>query len=215
MRPLFVFSIVATSLCIGCGGGSGGASPVSTPLPPVTFAHSFPSGNASAVSGTAWDIVGVTTTIETQPGVSGLTKYDYLRVDVTFAQNVQNALPDPGTPLSAGDQIGVQVNLDNDGNPLTGTFAACNYASSRLDPFEYSTDQGNDPGRLSDGNYSIIGPNSVPIALGSSNLASEANVTVAANTISFGFYRPLVQPLVNPFQKSAFPLIHLTALLIN
>lgn len=187
-RPLFALLIVATLSCSACGGGaSGGGDSVAPALSPVTFSHSFPSGDATAASGIAWDIVGVSTTIETQPGISGLTKYDYLRVDVTFAQNVQNALPDAGSPLSTGSQLGLRVSLDTDGNATTGNFGGCVGSTPR---FEYSTDQGNGPSRLSDGNYSILGSGGVAIYSGPPNPVNEAITTATGNVVSVGFYLP-------------------------
>jgi hypothetical protein len=140
----------------------------------------------AAGGGTAWDIIGVKTTLTGQFQNAGGNSYDTLRVDVTFAQNVENALPLPGQPLSGLNQLGISVEIDSDGNPLTGSFEGCNNNSSEL-PFEYSTDQGNDPGRLPDGNYSIIGP-AGPIYSGSSNPAAEAQVAVAGNTLSETFF---------------------------
>ena len=190
-RPLFALLTLATFSCSACGGGGGGGTgPAMSALPAVTFSHSFPSGDATAASGTAWDIVGVATTIETQPGISGLTKYDYLRVDVTFAQNVQNALPAPGSPLANGSQLGLRVSIDTDANVSTGTFGGCIVDATT--PFEYSTDQGNGPSRLLDGNYSILGPGGKTIYSGPPNPVDEAITTATGNIISVGFYLPTI-----------------------
>ncbi len=184
--------VLSTSVALAaCGGGStpnpGGGGTSATPPPVVTKSYSFPAGDASAAAGdTAWDITGVTTTLSGQFGDANGDSYDTLRVDVTFAQNVANALPSPGAQLSFGYQLGIQISLDTDGNANTGYLGPCNTAST-LKPFEYTTDQGDDPSRLADGNYSILS-NGAPISTGGQNPPSEAMVSISGNTISETFF---------------------------
>jgi hypothetical protein len=179
------FGIALT--CAACGGGGGGGSPTATPPPPVIVTRTFPSGDAVAAGGgTAWDIIGVKTTLTGQFASAGGNLYDTLRVDVTFTQNVANALPTPGQALSGNAQLGISVEIDADGNPNTGVFKTCNLNSS-LTPFEYASDQGNDPNRLADGNYTIVGP-SGPIYSGSPNPAAEAQTSVSGSVLSETFF---------------------------
>jgi hypothetical protein len=153
----------------------------------VIVSRTFPSNVAVAAGGgTAWDIVGVTTTLTGQFASGGGNLYDTLRVDVTFSQNVSNALPAPGQPLSGLNQLGISIAIDSDGNPNTGEYKTCNTASS-LEPFEYTTDQGNDPNRLADGNYTIIGP-AGPIYSGAPNPPAEAQVNLSGTTMSETFF---------------------------
>jgi hypothetical protein len=153
-----IVALQATTAC--SGGGNGGSNTVpptgATPPPVITESYTFPSGDATATAGTAWDIVGLKTTLSGQYGDANGNSYDTLRVDVTFAQDISGALPAPGQQLLTGNQLGVQIFIDADGNPATGSNATCN-ASSKLRPFEFLTDQGDDPYRLPDGNYSILG----------------------------------------------------------
>ena len=188
-RGYFVRALaVPTFAClVACGGGGGGGSPTATPPPPVIVSRTFPSNVAVAAGGgTAWDIVGVTTTLTGQFASGGGNLYDTLRVDVTFSQNVSNALPAPGQPLSGLNQLGISIAIDSDGNPNTGEYKTCNTASS-LEPFEYATDQGNDPSRLSDGNYTIIGP-AGPIYSGAPNPPAEAQTSIGGSTMSETFF---------------------------
>ena len=153
----------------------------------MIVSRTFPSNVAVAAGGgTAWDIVGVTTTLTGQFASGGGNLYDTLRVDVTFSQNVSNALPAPGQPLSGLNQLGISIAIDSDGNPNTGEYKTCNTASS-LEPFEYATDQGNDPSRLSDGNYTIIGP-AGPIYSGAPNPPAEAQTSIGGSTMSETFF---------------------------
>ena len=181
-------ALIASFALAACGGGAspgGGSAETSATAPPiVTKTYSFPQGDASASAGTtAWDITGVTTTLSGQFGNAGGDAYDTLRVDVTFAQNVSNALPAPGQALSSsGNELGVGIALDTDANPNTGTIYSCATTASQT-PFEYLTDQGNDPSRLIDGNYSILFDGG-PIANGGNNPPSEAMTTAGGNTVS-------------------------------
>lgn len=183
---LAVFASLFLASCSG-GGGNSSPTPTVTEPPPVVKSYTFPQGDATASSGaTAWDIVGVTTTLSGQFANAGGDSYDTLRVDVTFTQNVSNALPLPGQPLTSGNQLGISIGLDTDGNPNTGFYEGC-AASSSQTPFEYATDQGNDPSRLQDGNYSIL-MNGGPISSGGQNPPSEAMVSVSGNTLSETFF---------------------------
>jgi hypothetical protein len=153
----------------------------------VIQTYTFPSGDATAAPGaTAWDIVGVKTTLTGQFGNANGNSYDTLRIDVSFAQNVSNALPAPGQPLSTGTQLGIDIALDTDGNPNTGYTGGCDTANP-LKPFEYTTDPGNDPSRLADGNYTIL-LNGNPIATGGENPPAEAMTSVAGNVMSETFF---------------------------
>jgi hypothetical protein len=176
----------------------------------VVVTRSFPAGVAVAAGGgTAWDVVGVTTTLTGQFHSAGGNLYDTLRVDVTFAQNVANALPASGQPLNSLTQLGVAIGLDTDGNPSTGNFQSCNIANPQL-PFEYTSDDGNVSGRLVDGNYSILGPGG-PIYSGSPNPASEAQTSVAGNTFSQTFFLGAVGVAAG----SKVPKIGISVLTIN
>jgi hypothetical protein len=151
----------------------------------VVVTRSFPAGVAVAAGGgTAWDIVGVTTTLTGQFHSAGGNLYDTLRVDVTFTQNVATALPAPGQPLNGLTQLGVTIAIDSDGNPNTGYHQSCNTSNPQL-PFEYVSDVGTD-GRLSDGNYSIFAAGG-PIYSGPPNPGAEAETSVSGNTFSQTF----------------------------
>jgi hypothetical protein len=183
------FAIFTSLLLAACSGGGGGPSPSPTVTepPPVIKSYSFPAGDATASSGaTAWDITGVTTTLSGQFADAGGDSYDTLSVAVTFAQNILNALPAPGQALTSGNQLGISIGLDTDANPNTGTYSACSSASSQT-PFEYATDQGNDPSRLQDGNYAIE-MNGGPISSGGNNPPSEAMVSLSMNTLTETFF---------------------------
>lgn len=157
----------------GSGGGGGGAPP---PPPVITFSHTFPAGDAVAQKGTAWDIVGVTTTLTGQFGSAAGQQYDTLRVDTTFVQDISTALPSPGQVLSLGAQLGVSVLVNSDGNPATGSLPACRNAGNIM-PFEYNSDYGT---RLNDGNYSTLGP-------GGPVFGGEATTVVSGHTFSQTF----------------------------
>jgi hypothetical protein len=149
---------------------------------PIVVSTTFPSGNAKPVGGgTAWDIVGVTTTLYGQFHYASGNAYDTLRVDVTFAQNVANALPAPGQAPSSPSQLGMTVQLDTGTN---GFFETCSQVPGST-PFQFRSDDSN--ARLSDGNYSID-DESGPIYTGPSNPGSEAQTTVSGNVITQIFY---------------------------
>ncbi len=186
------FLAVAVLLLSACSGGGGGAvTPGATPPPAIVKAYTFAPGHASATSGTAWDITGVTTTLTGQFGNGAGTSYDTLRVDVTFAQDIANALPAPAQMLSSGSQLGVGIGFDSDNNIATGNYKACDISSSAK-PLEYFSDGGNDPSRLSDGNYSIIGPSGIPIYSGSPNPSSEAVTSVSGKVFTQSFFLPAI-----------------------
>jgi len=188
LRTIAWFALGTTFTLCACGGGGGGSPGTgsSTTAPPVVENYTFPAGGATAGPGnTAWDIVGVKTTLSDQFGTAN--KYDTLRVDVTFSQNVASALPSPGQQLSTGTELGIHILLDVDGNPQAGAYGICDLTSP-LRPFEYSSDQGNDPSRLADGNYSIIGPDGDPIYQGPPNPPAEAQTSVSGNVLTEQFF---------------------------
>jgi hypothetical protein len=183
-----VFASLVLAACSGGGGGGGGTpTPAATEPPVITKSYSFPAGDATASTGaTAWDITGVTTTLSGQFANAGGDSYDTLRVDVTFAQNISNALPAPGQMLTSGTQVGIAVLLDTDANTSTGQIEGCASNANQL-PFDYESDAGINPSRLADGNYSIL-KNGVPIASGGHNAPAEAMISVSANTLSETFF---------------------------
>lgn len=176
--------------CSGGGGSPGPGSPA--PPPPIVKTYAFTPGHATSPSGgTAWDIIGVTTTLTGRLGGTGNQTYDTLRVDVTFAQDVSNALPAPGQKLSSLTQLGVAVGFDSDNNTATGTITDCRQ-NSNYRPLEYISDVGTDPSRLQDGNYSIIGPSGIPIYSGASSPGFEAVTNVSASVVSESFFLPAI-----------------------
>lgn len=184
---------LALAACGGGGGPGGGGGGGGTPPPPpvITFSHTFPAGDAVAQKGMAWDIIGVTTTLTGQFGSAAGQRYDTLRVDTTFAQDISSALPAPGQPLSGGPELGTHVAINADGNTSTGSYGTCSPAVS-VTPFEYITDQGNDPSRLLDGNYNIIGPGGGPLSQGGSNPPDEAVTVVSGHVLSQTFFLPAI-----------------------
>ncbi len=194
IRQLFkcLLSIACFAL-IGCGGGGGGSPiPNDTAPPPISFTHIFPQGDATATQGTAWDIVAVKTTLTGQFGDTVTELYDTLRVDVTFAQDISNALPAPGTFLSSptGTELGVGIALDTDHNVDTGALQSCDIASN-LTPFEFASDPGQEYGRLIDGNYSILNFGG-RVFSGGPNLPEEAITSINGHVFSQSFYLPTV-----------------------
>ena len=188
------FSVLGFSACSGGGGASpsGAAGGFATAPPPIIASYAFPAGDAtSAPGGTAWDIVGVKTTLSGTPGSPAGNVYDTLRVDVSFTQDVSHALPAPGQTLLIGAQLGVGIALDVDSNQNTGSYGTCDTANP-LRPFEYYSDPGTQPNRLPDGNYSIVDPNGNLISSGASNPAGEAVTTVSTHVVSQIFYLPSV-----------------------
>jgi hypothetical protein len=146
--------VVLAAAVTACGGGGSGPSPQTTAPPPIVVTNTFPP-NVAAPSGggTAWDITQVTTTLSSvNPGASG-NLYDTLQIDMTFQQDISNALPAPGTSLSQGNQLGVATFFDPDGNSTTGNLQGC--ATAGTTPFNYYSDEGKGLGRLVDGNYAL------------------------------------------------------------
>lgn len=178
-----------------CSGGGSGTAPIqmATSPPPIVRSYSFAPGKASATAGTAWDIIGIRTTLTGRFGNGGGNIYDSLAVDVTFVQDVSNALPLPGTMLNQPNQLGIVIGFDSDNNIGTGNFQSCDSSKLQLKPLEYLVDQGNNPHRLVDGNYSILGPNGAPISSGSNaDPASEAVVSISGNTITESVFLPAI-----------------------
>jgi len=181
---------MALSACSGGGGSGGGGGGTPPPPPVITFSHTFPAGDAVAQKGTAWDIVGVTTTLTGQFGSAASQRYDTLRVDVTFAQDISSALPAPGQPLSLGTslgatQLGVHVLINSDGNTSTGLYVGCSGPTSK--PFEDFSDNVT---RISNGNYGIFGPGGGLLSQGAPNPPDEAVTTVAGQVLSQTFFLP-------------------------
>lgn len=183
---------LALAACSG-GGGNGGGGGTPPPPPVITFSHTFPAGDAVAQKGTAWDIVGVTTTLTGQFGSAAGQRYDTLRVDTTFAQDISNALPAPGQSLAVGTsvgatQLGVNTAINSDGNTSTGTIPPC-FNAGGIKPFEYLTD---DASRITDGNYGIYGPSGVLLSQGGPNPPDEAVTSVAGHVLSQTFFLPSI-----------------------
>lgn len=194
-RSANLVAMVSTLTLASCSGGGSGSAPaqMATPPPPVVRSYSFAPGRASSSAGTAWDIIGVKTTLTGRFANGGGNSYDTLSVDVTFAQDISTALPQPGMPLSQGGQVGIVIGFDSDNNIATGNYLSCDTASRRLTPFEYFTDQGNGPARLRDGNYSIIGPGGTAISSGPNpDPASEAVVGVSGNVLTETMFLPAI-----------------------
>jgi hypothetical protein len=168
----------------GGGGGGGGGMPTPGEPPPVVVSTTFPSDLATAAGGgTAWAITGVKTTLYGQFHRASGNAYDTLRVDVTFAQNVANALPSPGASLELPTQLGMTVQI-NTGS--AGYYETCSQSSSNA-PSAYASDEGNNPSRLSDGNYSILYDGQV-LYSGPPQPGSEAQTSVSGNMVSQTFF---------------------------
>lgn len=182
------FAVMSFLSLVSCGGASGGSTPapIQTPPPIVTRSFTFPAGDAVASKGTAWDIIGLKTTLSGSGNNPLGNSYDTLRVDVSFSQDVFSAVPAPGLALNAGNQIGVAVALDTSSNGSIGTDAPCNPNFAHIKPFHISSDPGNAPSRLLDGNYSLIS-NGRTIYSGPSDPANEAVFGVNVNVISLNF----------------------------
>ncbi len=210
---LFKRSLIVTCFALAaCGGGGGGGGtppPANTPPPEISFSNVFPQGDATATQGVAWDIVGVKTTLSGRFGESIANLYDTLRVDVTFAQDISNALPAPGQSLTLGFQLGISIGFDTDNNVQTGTYSVCNLGSG-VNPFEYRSDTGAGQGRLIDGNYSILN-GAGPIESGASDPASEAVTSVKGNVLSESFFLPAI----NVIRSSTVPRIGYNVVAIN
>ena len=171
--------------CSGGGGGSGGISSTPTEPPPIVTTQSYPSDSATAAGGgTAWDITQVKTTLYGQFHNASGNAYDTLRVDVTFAQDVSNALPAPGQSLdTSGTELGIIIGIDTG---RSGYFETCSESSTSA-PYQYESDAGRDPGRLSDGNFSILN-DAGPIYTGGPNPGAEAQTTVSMHVITQIFF---------------------------
>ena len=193
---LLAASTVVLSAC-GGGGGGGSATQSEAPPPLVTFSHVFPQGDARAAKGTAWDIVGVKTTLSGRFGDGAGQLYDTLRVDVTFAQDVSKALPAPGQFLKSGGQLGVTISFDTDADSTTGAYETCNVGSG-IHPFDYVVDPGLTYGRLADGNFSIIDGSGGAIYAGTPNPPEEAATAVSRNTVSQTYFLPAISVSAGP-----------------
>ena len=180
-----IVSAVWFAGCSGGGRGSGAISSAPTEPPPITTTQSYPSDSATAAGGgTAWDITQVKTTLYGQFHSASGNAYDTLRVDVTFAQDVSNALPAPGQSLdTSGTELGMIVRIDTGSS---GYYETCSESPSSA-PYQYESDAGDDPSRLSDGNYSIL-DDVGPIYTGGPNPGAEAQTTVSGHVITQIFF---------------------------
>ncbi len=177
-RGAALLGVALTSAC--SGGGGGNPPPTFGPPPVISYSHTFPAGDANAAQGIPWDIISLTTTLSGQnPGGNGQS-YDTLRVDVTFAQDVSNALPAPGTSLLQPAQLGISIGFNTDAKRNTGLYSYCSGASGDR-PFEYASDE---TARIVDGNYAILGAGGRPIYSGSPDAQEEAVTAVSGHTVS-------------------------------
>lgn len=185
-----IFSTLTLASCSGSGAGTGPVQSATAP-PPVIRSYSFTPGKAVATAGTAWDIIGVQTTLTGRFANGGGNVYDTLTVDVTFAEDISNALPLPGTSLTKGNQLGISLGFDSDNLVSTGNYFACDSNNRMLTPIEYFVDQGSV--RLLDGNYSIIGPSGIPISSGPNpDPASEAVVSLSGSVLTESVFLPAI-----------------------
>jgi len=185
-EPCFTFvglSLLSTFIT-GCGGGGGGSpSPPTASTPtPIIMDHPAAAGDTFSKSGTAWDIVDVKTTLYGISDNPNPSAYTYLKVDVTFAQDVSSALPLPGQALTLGSQLGVGIAI-SDSPPATASTAPFSCLTQSGQNFSFSSAASP---RLSDGNYGILnsGGNNVS-QLG--NVTTEAQTTVVGNVFSQTF----------------------------
>ena len=191
-KLLLIFSSLALGSCSGGSSGSGPIQMTSPPLP-IVRSYAFTPGTALASTGTAWDIIGVRTTLTGRFANGSGDLYDTVKIDVSFAQDISNALPSPGSALKQANQLGINIGFDSDNNPSTGHFLSCDLSNRTLTPFEYVTDQGNSPSRLFDGNYSIINSSNIPISSGpNADPASEAVVSTSGNVLTESIYLPAI-----------------------
>lgn len=185
-EPCFTFvglSILSTFIT-GCGGGGGGSpSPPTASTPtPIIMDHPAAAGDTFSKSGTAWDIVDVKTTLYGVSDNPNPSAYTYLKVDVTFAQDISSALPSPGQALTLGSQLGVQVAISDSPPPTASTapFSCLTQSGQEFNFFSSGSP------RLADSNYDIVnGANSNVSQPG--NINTEAQTTVFGNVISQTF----------------------------
>ena len=172
-------------------GGGGGGSPTATAPPPVVVTRSFPAGDAVAAGGgTAWDIIGVKTTLTGQFASGGGNLYDTLRVDVTFAQNIANALPLPGQPLTGLNELGISIGLRHGWEPGDGRVQNM-YGRQTVTPktrLSITTDQGKRPQSVClDGNYTHRRSRRLSnLHADLRNPAAESQTTVASGAVHIG-----------------------------
>jgi hypothetical protein len=146
-----IAAAVTCALLVACGTVGPGQ------LATVTNTYTEAAGDVnSSASGTQYDVTKlVTRRIDNPPFGS----YDTLQIEVTFAQNV--VLPAPGGPPdSAGTNLTLQVGLDTDQNPTTGTTLNCpagNGGNGSWPGNDYYVLESGQPGqgRLPNGNFVV------------------------------------------------------------
>jgi hypothetical protein len=160
LRLSALAAVLALMSCNGSSGGSGGIVNI-----PTTTANFSDATSDGVGPGTAWDITQVATSRATSnPTV--------LFVSVTYTQNVQNALPAPGSFPTAA-QLGTAILFIGSSGGLST--APCGNLYAHVG---YLVDGGGAMGRLADGNYDTF---SLPAA----TVTGEASVTVNGNTVLY------------------------------
>ena len=96
---VLVGAALGTLTLSGCSGGGGGMAPTTAKTAsPIVRTFTFPQGDAKMpTSGTAFDIIGVKTTLSSQEGNANGDAYDHLTIETTFDQDISKAFPPPGT----------------------------------------------------------------------------------------------------------------------
>lgn len=185
-EPCFTFvgiSLLSTFIT-GCGGGGGGSpSPPTASTPtPIIVDHPAAAGDTFSKSGTAWDIVDVKTTLYGISDNPNPSAYTYLKVDVTFAQDISSALPSPGQALTLGSQLGVQVAISDSPPPTASTapFSCLTQSGQDFSFFSSGTP------RLADGSYGIGNAGAANVSQ-PGNVTTEAQTTVVGNVLSQTF----------------------------
>jgi len=187
-EPCFTFvglSLLSTFIT-GCGGGGGGGGSPSPPTAstptPIIMDHPAAAGDTFSKSGTAWDIVDVKTTLYGISDNPNPSAYTYLKVDVTFAQDISSALPLPGQALALGSQLGVGVVISNS-PPAAASVAPFSCLTQSGQNFNFSS---SGSPRLTDGNYDIVNGADHNVSQ-PGNLTTEAQTTVLGNVFSQTF----------------------------
>ncbi len=216
-EPCFTFvglSLLSTFIT-GCGGGGGGSpSPPTASTPtPIIMDHPAAAGDTFSKSGTAWDIVDVKTTLYGVSDNPNPSAYTYLKVDVTFAQDVSSALPLPGQALTLGSQLGVGITISDSPSANANT-AAFSCLTQSIQNYDF--DSSGSP-RLADDNYGILNSGGINVSQ-PGNVTTEAQTTVTGNVFSQTFRlgvigvaetatAPLLGVAVNTANGNAIPSI--------